>query len=139
LTNQVAEVSGFANSMETLHHITIVKAAMAYDHPEMREVIAIIINQALYFGDQLDEILLNPNQIQAHSNKVEDVPKLCGGTSSLISFLEDNLSIPLKLRGIISYFPVRTPTMDGIKNCHTVILTSDAKWNTFSEDQDEGK
>jgi hypothetical protein len=112
---------------------------MAYDHPEMREVIAIIINQALYFGDQLDEILLNPNQIQAHSNNVEDVPKLCGGTSSLISFLEDNLSIPLKLRGIISYFPVRTPTMDGIKNCHTVILTSDAKWNTFSEDQDEGK
>jgi hypothetical protein len=53
-TYQVAEVSGFANSM---------KAALAYDHPDTGEVLILILNQALYFGDQLDQNLLNPNQL----------------------------------------------------------------------------
>ncbi len=49
-TNQVAEVLGFANSMEPLQDIPIVKAALAYNHPVTGEVFVSIINQALYFG-----------------------------------------------------------------------------------------
>jgi hypothetical protein len=59
--NQVTEVSGFANSMQTLKEVPIVKAALVYDHPETGEVAVLIINQALYFGDELDQVLLNPN------------------------------------------------------------------------------
>ncbi len=77
-TNQVAEVTGFANSLEPLRNVPIVKAAVAYDHPDTGEVVIIIINQALYFGDELDDILLNPNQIRAQGNTVEDVPKIFG-------------------------------------------------------------
>jgi hypothetical protein len=37
-TNQVAEVSGYANSMEPIQNVPIVKAALAYNHPETGEV-----------------------------------------------------------------------------------------------------
>lgn len=60
-TGRTAEVSGFANSLAPLSNIPIVKATLAYDHPQTGEVILWVINQALYFGDQLDEVLLNPN------------------------------------------------------------------------------
>jgi len=58
---QVDEVSGFFNSLEVLQDIPIVKAAVAYDDPNTGETYVIIINQALYFGEQLTHILLNPN------------------------------------------------------------------------------
>lgn len=47
--------------MQTLKEVPIVKAALVYDHPETGEVTVLIINQALYFGDELDQVLLNPN------------------------------------------------------------------------------
>jgi hypothetical protein len=85
-TDQVAVVSGFANSMQSLKNVPIVKAALSYDHPETGEVIVLIINQAIYFGDQLDEILLNPNQIRAYGNVVDDVPiQFRGASHSIIS------------------------------------------------------
>jgi hypothetical protein len=62
-TGQVAGVSGFANSMQALQDIPIVKAALAYDDPNTGETIVLIINQALYFGKHMDDILLNPNKI----------------------------------------------------------------------------
>jgi hypothetical protein len=48
---QVADVSGFSNAMQSLHDIPIVKDAVAYDDHETGEVIVLVFNQALYFGD----------------------------------------------------------------------------------------
>jgi hypothetical protein len=45
---------------------------------------------------------------------------------------EENLTIPLKLNGIISYFNARTPTNDEINNCSHIILTSLNEWNPYS-------
>jgi len=109
-TGQVAEVSGFANSMNSIQDVLLVKAALAYDDAITGETIILIINQALYFGDQLDEILLNPNQLREYGHTVNDVPKHLGGTTHSIIIDDQQYSIPLELRGIISYFSVRTPT-----------------------------
>jgi hypothetical protein len=84
--NQVAEVSGFANSMQTLKEVPIVKAALAYDHP--------------------DQVLLNPNQLRAYGSVVDDVPLSLGITSHSITTPKHELTTPLCLRGIISYFPI---------------------------------
>jgi len=65
-SGQVAEVSGFANSVDSIRDVPIVKAAIAYDVPGSGETINLIINQALYFGDQLTHILLNPNQMRSN-------------------------------------------------------------------------
>lgn len=121
-TGQVAEVSGFVNSLETIQDIPIVKATVAYDYPESGETIILVINQALYYDNQLDNILLNPNQMRFHGLIVNNIPKhLSQGKSSYSIFIEDEtLCIPLNLNGIISYFSVQTPT------------TSEAEWNPYS-------
>jgi hypothetical protein len=98
-TGQVAEVSRFANLHDTIQDVPIVKAVVAHDHPGTGQVIIHSINQALYFWDQLDEILLNPNQICAHGDIVDDVPKHLGGSKHAITIPEEDMTIPLKLRG----------------------------------------
>ena len=115
-TGQVADVAGFSDSIGVLKEVPIVKAALAYDHPTTGDTIVLIINQALHFGDNIQHMLLNPNQIRAHGIEVDDVPKhLTGGKSThSIFFPEARLRIPLQLHGVISYFTVRTPTLDEV-------------------------
>jgi hypothetical protein len=97
---QVAEVSGFSDSMKPLQDIPIVKAAVAFDNLETGETVVVIINQALYFGDQLQHILLNPNQIRSNIIQVDDVPvHLSASSSHSIIVKEENLTIPLNLKG----------------------------------------
>ena len=133
ISGQVAEVSGFSNAMDSLQDIPIVKAAVAYDHPETGEVIILVINQALYFGDKLTHILLNPNQLRSHNIRVDDVPKHLSSTSTHSIWVEEeSLDIPMVLHGIISYFNVRTPTLQEINNCPHITLTSEEEWNPYS-------
>ncbi len=60
-SGQVVKVSGFANNMEVLQDIPIVKAALAFDDPETNETLIIILNQALYFAEKVSHVLLNPD------------------------------------------------------------------------------
>jgi len=133
-TWQIAEVSGFANSLRSIEDVPIVKATLAYDDSETGETTILIFNKALYFGEQLDDILINPNQHQEYGHTVNDVPKHLGGTTHSIITDDKQLNIPLELRGIISYFPVRTPTDHELDNCPSIIFTSEYEWNPYSED-----
>jgi hypothetical protein len=62
-TGQTVKVSGFASSMNSIKNVPIVKAALAYDDPLTGETLILILNQTLYFGDDLPHVLLNPNQL----------------------------------------------------------------------------
>ncbi len=129
---QVAEVSSFSDSMEPLQFILIVKAAIAFEDPESGEAVILIVNQALYFGNQLQHILLNPNQIGSNNVQVDDIPvHLSANSSHSIIVNEENLIIPLNLKGLISYFQVRRPTIVEIENCQHVVLTSEEEWNPY--------
>jgi hypothetical protein len=119
--------------MAPMTDIPIVKAALAYDIPDTGEVIILIINQALYFGDSLSHVLLNPNQMRSYNIKVDDIPRhLSKDSAHSIIIEEENLSIPLKLHGIISYFNARTPAIHEIENCQHVTLTPANEWNPYS-------
>ena len=131
-TNQVVEVTGFVNSFQPLKDKPIVKAAVAYDHPETGEIIVLILNQALYFGNQVNKFLLNPNQLRAYWNIVNNVPKQFGGSSHSSTTSKGDLNIPLKMRGTISYFPVRTPSLHEIENCTNINLSSESEWDPYS-------
>lgn len=71
-----------------------------------------IINQALYFGQYLDNILLNPNQFRVNDIQVEKKLKHLnhGESSHSITFPEEWISIPLSMHGCFSYFTVHAPT-----------------------------
>lgn len=46
---------------------------------------------------------------------------------------EDNVRIPLKLKGTVSYFPVWTPALKVIETCQTLTITSEMiEWNPHS-------
>jgi len=133
-TSQIAKVSGFANSLELIQDVPIVKAAVAFDHTDNGRTTILVINQALYFGDKLDNILLNPNQLHYHGLVVDNVPKHLSNGKSTHSILveEANLRIPLKLNGIILHFVVRSPTLAELEECDLVIITSDYEWSPHS-------
>jgi hypothetical protein len=65
-SGQVAEVSGFANTLDSIKDVPIVKAAIVCDIPNTGETVVLIINQALYFSDQLSHILINPNHLRSN-------------------------------------------------------------------------
>jgi hypothetical protein len=45
---------------------------------------------------------------------------------------EERIEIPLLLKGIISYFNVRTPTVEEIENLPCIELTSSSEWDPHS-------
>lgn len=129
----VAEVSGFVNSMDAITDAPIVKAAVAYEDLNTGETFVLDIDQALYFGDQLTHILLNPNQMKIHGIIVDEVPtSLYPSLTHSITSKEEDFKILLSLRGIISYFPVHTPTEYEIENSQHIALTSGEEWNPNS-------
>ncbi len=140
---KVAEVSGFSKSMTALQDIPIVKAGLAYDDPRTGETIVLIVNQALYFGSNLAHVLLNQNQMRTHGLIVDDCPKHLSKnriSTHSITAEEHNLTIPLRLNGIISYFDVRTPTLEEINNCqHIEITSSEVEWEPYSTQFEENE
>jgi hypothetical protein len=58
-----------------MQDIPILQAGTAYDDPYTEETFILVINQGLYFGDNLPNSLINPNQMRANVLEVDDVPK----------------------------------------------------------------
>ncbi len=91
--------------------IPIVQAGTAYDDRNTGETMILVINLGLYFGDSLPNSLINPNQMRLNGVEVDDVPKhLSPKSTHSIYIPEHNIRIPLSMRGVISYIPIRKPT-----------------------------
>ncbi len=111
-------------------------AIIAYDDAITGESYIIIFHQALYFGQHLKNILLNPNQIRVNDVQVEDAPRHLtkGQSSHSIKFPQEDISIPLSMYGCLSYFTVRSPTQEEINQCLTLSATAEnLEWNPYSD------
>ncbi len=96
-TGKAVQVLAYSpNSIEKLESIPIVSAAVVYDEAVTDEAYIIIINQALYFGQNLRNTLLNPNQFRVSVVQVEKAPKHPTQAKSSLSirFPEEDVSIP---------------------------------------------
>lgn len=72
-TDQVTNVSAFTNQLDTLQNIPIITAATALDNHDGSTVI-LILHQALYLGDKIENTLLCPNQMRCYGIDVDDIP-----------------------------------------------------------------
>jgi hypothetical protein len=72
-SNRTVDVGAFSQHFQALEDIPIVKAAVAYDDPLTGETFILIIGQALYFGDKVQDIHLNSNQLCANGMIVDDI------------------------------------------------------------------
>ena len=136
-TNMTVSVSAFSDTHEVIHDVPIVTAATAYDNPRTGDTVILIFGQAIYLGDQIQASLLCPNQLRAHGVTVDDIPRHLAPpdrpSNHSIYCPDDELNIPLSLKGIISYFNSRTPTQEELNTCKWVILTDEHEWDPHSE------
>ncbi len=88
-------------------------------------------------------VLEESSKIRANGIIVNDVPKHLTKepteTSHSIYCPTENLRIPLQLRGIISGFRTRIPTINEIESCEWITLTAESPWNPKSEEFQENE
>ena len=115
--------------------LRVVNAAVAYERPETGEIIIVMINQAIHMPT-LDHNLLSTMQLRLSDMIVNDCPKFLeknpGDNSHCIICPDptgEPLRIPLRLKGVTSYFTTRKPTEQELLECHQVELTyGDPDW-----------
>jgi hypothetical protein len=133
----VAEVSGFSKTLGKLKEVPIASIAVAYDCPVTYDTYILVFHQALYIKE-LETNLICPNQMRMAGVIVNDCPAqflpVKDRTSNSHAIIYDNFKIPLKLRGIISYFDTRKPTVHELsdtKRYQHIELTSPHTWDPY--------
>jgi hypothetical protein len=142
---KTVEVTGFDPTIGSMS-LRIINAAIAFDSPENGETIILIVNQAIY-NPNVQHNLLCPLQLRTNGITVNERPKLFTVDPTdqdhviiVRSANEDELRIPLQLRGTTSCFPTRRPTAHEFDECRHVELTyDDPEWDpstkTFQEQE----
>ena len=145
-----AEVKPFSDDCGTLERIPIVDAAIGYDCPTTSKTYILIVRNALYVKS-MDHNLIPPFVMREAGLQVNDVPRIhCGNditqdSHCIVANGETHLRIPLRLRGIFSFFPSRALEPSEIENCEEmdcVCLTPEGReWdpNTSFWDDEEAK
>jgi hypothetical protein len=130
-------VSAFTDTHEVIHDVPIVTAATAYDDPKTGITYILILGQSIYMGDRMNTSLLCPNQLRMNNIMVDDIPKHLApqskpSTHSIICSDEDMI-LPLSLKGVISYIDTRTPSQEELDTCKWITLTNEHDWDPHSE------
>jgi hypothetical protein len=68
-----------------------------------------------------------------------DIPLQYGGTSHSLYIASHNLRIPLTLRGLMSGFSSRKPTLEEYMNMPKVVMTRDFQWDPNSDTHAEAE
>jgi hypothetical protein len=121
------QVNEFSLEHEPMKDIPIGSVASAYKCEDTGQTYILLWHQFLYFGDRIPVMLLNGNQMQANGHTVEDIPKQFDESSGHSITTSCGLTIPLKLKGVLSYIPMRKLMHKELKpyHCEWIKMTSD--------------
>jgi hypothetical protein len=139
-TDKSCDVFPFSDQYSPMEKVPVAKVGMAYDHPITGETYILIFCQALYLGDKLEHSLICPNQARQNGVIVEYVPRhLSHDAKSTHSpyFPDEDVRLPLKLRGVISYLPTCYPSNHELDNCHWLCVTGEDEWQPYDEKFEE--
>jgi hypothetical protein len=138
-SGQTCDVYPYNPTYKPKKGVPIVKAIMTFDDEHGNTVI-LCFNQVLYFGNELEQSLLNPNQMRWNGLIVDDCPVSLshdGKSSHSIKIPDECACIPLKLHGCISYIPICFPTEKEMETCTWLDMTSEEEWKPYSEEFEE--
>ena len=114
--DRTVNVSGFDESLGTVKGLKTVSAAVAYDDPITGRPVILVIHQAILVPS-LEHNLLCPMQMRLNDVEVSEIPKfLTDKPSNEVHCIQatddsgENITIPLSLHGVTSYFPTRKPS-----------------------------
>jgi hypothetical protein len=80
---RVATVSGFHGDLSAVNGVPIANCCTAIDVPDLQETLIVVCNEALYFGEGLEDSRISPNQLRAHGLIVDTCPKQFSGGKSM--------------------------------------------------------
>ena len=114
------KVHGYDDGVREIEACRTVRAVIAYDHPESGDTYMLVLHQAILIP-QMENNLLCPLQMRDNDVRVNDEPKFMALTPTdnhhaiVINGSDQDqqqVNIPLSIRGVISYFPLRKPTRE---------------------------
>ena len=137
LTGEKVNVFPFSDNLPSVQEVPIATVLTIWESPQTGEPWMLVIHEALYFGDQLKDSLLCPNQLRAAGNLVRDAPIQFDATSSHSITVPGRLELPLEMHGVISFLSTRKPSSDEIAryqagSLNSVELTDKAPWEPYS-------
>jgi hypothetical protein len=123
-------VSGYDPKSLVAMALKNVSAGMAHEVPGSGKVVIIIVHQAINLPHLLHN-LLNTMQMRINDDVVNETPKFqCANPTNLshtitvkIENMNDELIIPLDLRGVVSCFTTIKPTQEEFDTCDRYALT----------------
>jgi hypothetical protein len=131
-TEHECKGSPFHPKYKPIVNVPIIQEGAAYDDPITGQTYILVINQALYLGDELPGTLINSNQMRMNGLIVDDPPKHLSPnpeTAHSVFIPDYNFRIPLVMQGVISGIPICKPSEVELETCPWIPLTSDELWD----------
>ena len=126
-TGKECDVSPYRDDYKSIRNVPIVHAATAWQSSHTGQTYILVLNEALWMGDQIDHTLINPNQLRHFGTKVQDDPT---SLSPLSIITEDNeFCMELAMDGTIVYANTHTPSSVELETCPHIQLSSSYPWD----------
>jgi hypothetical protein len=111
MSRETANVHSFSDERKVFSNVPIATIATMWVNQETSEVIVLVMNRALHFGDRFDHTLICPNQLHSFGIVVDNTHKQFSPKSAhSIEVPGDYLTIPLEMNGVVSYFSSHKPS-----------------------------
>ena len=89
----------------------------------------LIMHEVLFFGNDLDHSLINPNQIRHNGFQLFDNPYETDPNHQMGIVIKETDCIPFQSQGTTIFFTSRFPTNIEIETYPHVVLTCEAPWD----------
>ena len=105
----------------------IVSAATAWTDPDTGETFILDYHQALWYGKEVANSLLNPNQMRFYGHRVSDD---ITDKNRRFGIEADNMPyIPFDMKGTVISFDSHVPTDQELQDCRHMTMMSHERWN----------
>ena len=128
-TQRTADVYAYMKDIEPIVGVPIVSGATAWDDPDTEQTYILVINEGLYYGNQMDHSLINPNQIRDYGIPLWDNAYDKSRNGELSIELDESLTVRMRTQGTKILFESRSPTKLEMQECQQIQLTSKKEWN----------
>ena len=105
-TGKECEVSPYSPDYKTMHNIPVVTGATVWTNPQDGTAILLVFHEALWMGDKLDHMLVNPTHLRAYGVDIQDNPFM----STLLAISDHDYVISLYSQGTIICGDTRSRT-----------------------------
>ena len=119
-TGEICEVSPFLNTYDPVKEIPVARCCTVWTSEESGEEYLLVGDQMLWFGNSLENSLINPNQIREYGFNVYDDP-----FKDMFGIDGNDFFIPFETTGTVVHFETRTPTLWEQRNLPIILLTAE--------------